>query len=645
MPAIPEFLLRKLYLPSSLKSTPEGFSFVIKNTFTPASIEGFQLAVDDQDIPLEAVTLRLEGQTEPTPAHWVSASTPFSLPVNVALAVSVAGHPAGTGRLRIRVHTHEAGLLDFTLQASGSSPAAAAAAAPRRFALRLPRFLQRPMQVEASVDADQVIGPIHPHAYGHFIEHLEDCIYGGIWNEDGSALRPDTLRLIRDLRPSVIRYPGGNFASGYHWEDGIGPRSQRPARFDPAWQSHESNQVGTDEFMEFCAQVGAEPFLVVNDGSGTPEEAARWVAYCNEPPTGEQGRRRAANGHPQPYNVRLWGVGNEVWGQWQVGHTSAEEYAERLNAFAAAMRAADPNIKIVAVGDKVLSDQANDPGRLWNETVLSRCADQMDYLSFHLYQPDQSGWQESYDPDALHHIVCAAPLDAEAIIQRIAAQIQRAAPRRKIQIAFDEWNLWLTPPPGASSMHKLNYNLRDALYVAGMLNVFQRQCKTLTLANLAQMVNVLPLIVTNERKSYATPLYYPFLMAQNMEKLALKVEMKKVPTYSTQALGNIAALSNVPYLDIAATRDEARSRLVLSFINRHPAKRAHINVNFEHFSSLKASKAWVLNAPNPSLVNSFDEPHAVRSREIELSKTRARGHIRLDLPPASLSVMLLTADE
>jgi alpha-L-arabinofuranosidase len=371
---------------------------------------------------------------------------------------------------------------------------------PARSPGSLPRYFNQPLRASMAIDAREVLGEINPFVYGQFIEHLEDCLYGGIWSPDGSQFNQPVIDLIQDLRPPVIRYPGGNFASGYHWEDGIGPRGARQARFDRAWNAPESNQVGTDEFMALCKLTGAAPFLVVNDGSGSPEEAARWVAYCNEPPAAPQGKRRAHNASRTPYGVRLWGVGNEVWGRWQIGHTGPEQYTERLLAFSRAMRQADPEIELVAVGDTIRSDEPQDPGRLWNQTVLRQAADQIDYLSFHLYQPDRDGWQEQYDLDELHHTVCAAPLDAERMIARLGAQIEQEAPGRAIKIAFDEWNIWLPPPEGASSMHKVEYTMRDGLYAASMLNAFHRQSKVLAIANLAQLVNILPLIYARRGK-------------------------------------------------------------------------------------------------------------------------------------------------
>ncbi|MCD4672286.1 MAG: hypothetical protein K8R77_06465, partial [Anaerolineaceae bacterium] len=464
-----------------------------------------------------------------------------------------------------------------------------------------------PIRATVRVDANEVIGEVHPEVYGHFIEHLERCVYGGIWTEDGSALRSDTLRLIQALKPSVVRYPGGNFASGYHWEDGIGPKDQRPRRFDQAWQSEESNQVGTDEFMTFCREVGAKPFLVVNDGSGTPEEAARWVAYCNQDASGEQGSRRAANGHPEPYGVHWWGVGNEVWGQWQIGATDAEAYTKRLREFVAAMRAVDPSIRIVAVGDKVMSGAPSDPGAKWNEAVLREAGDLIDDLSFHLYQPDRDGWQDEYDPEELHKTVTAAPLDAERIIQRIGRQIKALTPEREIGVAFDEWNLWLAPSDDAQSMHDTAYSRRDALYVAGMLHVFHRQCKLVSMANLAQMVNVLPLIKTNETSAFATAIYFPMQMYRQMEKIVIQSDVKG-PVFTSQRLGNIDEVVNAPYIDVTATRDASRKRVVLGVINRHPEKRVDLSVRLSGLDKLKPRRGWLLSSRDLMAVNSFEDP-------------------------------------
>ncbi|HWR65181.1 MAG TPA: alpha-L-arabinofuranosidase C-terminal domain-containing protein [Bellilinea sp.] len=507
---------------------------------------------------------------------------------------------------------------------------------PKRSLLDL---LKRPQRAILRLDTEKVIGEINPHIYGHFIEHLERCIYGGIWTENGDKLREDVLRLIQPLKPPVIRYPGGNFASAYHWEDGIGPKEQRPKRFDPAWKVEESNQVGTDEFMELCRRTGAQPYLCVNDATGTPEEAARWVAYCNEDAQGEQGQRRAANGHPEPYQVRLWGIGNEVWGDWQVGHTDAAGYVQRLRPIVEAMRAVDPTIKIVAVGDTLGAD-ADPDARRWNETVLREAGDLINYLSFHLYQPGHSGWQDVSDLQAQYFSICAAPLSAEQEIQRLAELIKLAAPGKGIKVALDEWNVWPAPSADTASTHRVSYTMRDALYIAGILNAFQRQSKNLTLANLAQMVNVLPLIVTNERQAYATPIYYPFEMYRHMEPVALEAALDS-PVYKSQVLGNIEALEKVPYIDVSATKSRSGSRVVLGIVNRHPTRRVDLSVRLYGFNEIRPKKGWLLRHSDPLAENSFANPENVKAKEVDLRQIGKKSRFTLDLPPCCVAVIAL----
>jgi len=556
---------------------------------------------------------------------------PFPLSVGVTIQVHAEGVQAKSGQIQITVDTREVGSLTFGIRSreAGRTSIKAGSARP-------PKWLNFPYKVDVKPLADEVIGEINPFVYGHFIEHLERCIYDGIWDKDGDHLREDTLSLIETLKPPIVRYPGGNFASGYHWEDGIGPKHLRPVRTDEAWKAEDTNQVGTDEYMEFCRRIGTEPFLVVNDGSGTPEEAARWVAYCNEDASGEQGARRAANGHPEPYKVKIWGIGNEVWGAWQIGHTSAEAYAERLVSFAKAMRAVDPEIFLVAVGDKVLTDEPDDPGKLWNEVVLQKAGSLINAISFHLYQPDQEGWREFYDPEELHRVVCAAPLAAEAIIERIADQINQICPDRSITIAFDEWNLWLPPPEGALSMHHVVYSMRDALYCAGMLNVFQRKCRVLSIANLAQMVNVLPLIVTDADRSYATPMYFPFIMYHEMEKYSLKV-IHSGKFFDSSELGNIESLRDVPWCDVSATTNEDKSRVVLGIINRHPYRHANLHLDLKSFTRVKPDKALLLYHPDPMSVNTFDQPETVKIKQVQLPD-RPSARFSLDVPPCSVAI-------
>ncbi len=638
MPAVPEFLLRNLFVKNSLKTDQDGFSFQLLNSLSPATVLWFSLDVDGQTVPAEKLSVQL-GEEPPMTTDQISAENPYAMVLGKLVTVRANGTQYGNGDLRLTIHTREAGSIVFSVNSKQASPSAQAASRASSSPFNLASRFQRPIKTDVLIRYNDVIGEINPYIYGQFIEHLEDCIYNGIWTADGSALRQDTLDLIKKLNPPLIRYPGGNFVSGYHWEDGIGPKDQRPVRFDDAWKAVESNQVGTDEFMELCRQTGADPFMVVNCGNGTADEAARWVAYCNDPADTEQGRRRAENGHPEPYDIKLWGVGNEIWGSWQIGHTDAPTYNARLREFAQAMRAVDPTIQLVAVGHAVFSDSPDDTGRQWNETVLRGAGDVFDYLSFHLYQPDRDGWQDEYDQATLYKTVTAAPLDAERIIQRIHEQIEALQPDRKIGIAFDEWNVWLPAPQGAPSMHKVEFTLRDALYVTGMLNVFQRQCNALQIANLAQLVNVLPLIYTNQNTAFATALYYPFLLYKEMQNLALNCTVRG-KFFDSEALGNIGAVQDVPYVELSATRNEDGSKLVISILNRHPSLRTHVNIDLKDYPKMMLSEGWLLNKDDFLASNSFETPENVKSRQISLPDKRGT-RFRLDLPPLSVSILTL----
>ena len=310
-----------------------------------------------------------------------------------------------------------------------------------------------------------------------------------------------------------------------------------------------------------------------------------------------------------------------------------------MRLFVDAMRAVDKNLRIVAVGDKVLSDAPDDPGRRWNQVVLQQAGDLINDISFHLYQPDRGGWLERYDLDALHHTICAAPLDVEAIIRRIDEQIALYSPGRKIGVAFDEWNQWISPPPEASSMHQLVYTLRDGLYAAGMFHAFHRQCNALSMANLAQLVNVLPAIVTDDRRAYPTPLYHAFWLYQHMQPLALRSQVT-VQTFDSPALGNIAAHQAVPYLDATATHSRDETRLVLGLINRHPQRRMRAQVALRGTAGYQSRAAWRLSGSHALAFNSFEQPDAVRV--IPIDPPEAHGNaLSVLLPPASVSVIVL----
>jgi len=608
--SIPEFILKKLVVPGSFKTYPKGFSFAILNTFAAATVTQFHIYVADQQVPDDLVTLSPVDRPPLTCAE-IQPERPIILAVGNEVQVSVNNFPV-VGAVRIIAVTKEVGELEFSLS---DGPSRKKSDTLKRSPLL---FLQKPRNARFYIDFDQVDEKASPFIFGQFIEHLEKCVYDGVWTADGSRLREDTLDLIRQLNPPLIRYPGGNFASGYHWEDGIGPKDQRPLRHDAAWQSEESNQVGTDEFLSFCELIKTEPCLVVNDGSGTPEEAARWVAYCNSPVDTEQGARRAKNGHPQPYNVKYWGLGNEVWGPWQIGTVSADEYVNRALLFIKAMREVDPEIKLVAVGNNPLTDSPDDPATAWNKTVLENLGPYIDYLSWHIYQPEKSGWKESYDALELFHAVCAASIDMEQIIDRVEHQIQQYTGGRQILQAVDEWNLWLPPREKNVSMHHVTYTMRDALYISSVLITFLNHSHTVGMANLAQLVNVLPLIQTNENYSIATSIFYPFILFSQMQNNIAHSTIES-ERFNTQTIDlNMTAHSDVPYLDAIATCSDDKQKVSVILVNRYPNQKMKVSIVIKSLSGLKPVQALQIHSGSPEAFNTFQKPDNVRISDAKL---------------------------
>jgi alpha-N-arabinofuranosidase len=272
------------------------------------------------------------------------------------------------------------------------------------------------------LDLDRRVGKLDRRVFGGFIEHLGRCIYGGVFDEgsslsDDRGYRRDVLQAAKDLRIPILRWPGGNFVSGYHWTDGIGPREERPRKTELAWLSEESNRFGTDEFIEYCRLLGAEPYICVNMGTGTMEEAQAWVEYCNGTGDTYWANLRRENGHEEPYNVKYWGLGNEMYGEWQIGALSAEDYVRKAREFAKVMRWTDPSIELVGCGLSGLTD--------WDRVVIEGLAPFVDYHSVHIYTGSDDYWSNVLAP----HQADRALRTTRAMIERALRRVERVVPR------------------------------------------------------------------------------------------------------------------------------------------------------------------------------------------------------------------------
>jgi len=440
---------------------------------------------------------------------------------------------------------------------------------------------------------------------------------GKLWVESVSVmsddirdgLRPDVVGLAKALRPATLRWPGGCFADGYHWEDGLRDRDKRPWRWDPAWKNLEANDFGTDEFILFCRAIGAQPFITANFGTDTPEDAAAWVDYCNGTKKSEQVIVRSQMGHPEPYQVKYWGVGNESYGDWEIGSCGARQYAERFLQYREAMLKADPTIKLVAVG----ADPMHYPD--WNKEVLEVIQDRCDYLSLHRYCPGAAPGTD--DQERIYHAVVAAPLSVEYLLRQMRTTVDALVFDNKIGIAFDEWNVWLSANRETKWFE--NYTMRDAIYAAGIFHALHRQAASVTMANLAQLVNVLPAIVTDKTRAYATPIYYACLLyANHCAPITVGTDVSS-DTFHAEAVGNEPELQMpVPYVDVSSTLTPDYRTVHTAVINRHPTEDCRARISLRGCFPRGQGQAVMLSAPDAMAANTFDDPERVRLTEFPL---------------------------
>lgn len=485
---------------------------------------------------------------------------------------------------------------------------------------------QLPGIARIKIDRDRAIGAIDPKIYGNFIEHLGRCIYGGIY-EPGSLLadedgfRKDVIEATRKLKVTILRWPGGNFASGYHWEDGIGPREARPRRIDLAWGAIEPNLVGTDEFIKFCRKVGAEPYICVNLGTGTWEEARNWVEYCNRESGTDYADRRQKNGSKDPHGVIYWALGNEMDGSWQMGHRNAEDYGKFALEAAKLMKWVDPKIKLVACGSSYFGADWID----WNRTVLSYLKDHADYIALHTYLGNR---------DNNYYAFLARTKEVEARIQVTKGLIREAMlkSRRKepISIAFDEWNVWYRA--GVQERLEETYNLEDALVVALFLNTFVRNADIVKIANMAQLVNVIAPIRTEEKGVWLQTIFYPlYLYANHCFGVSLDVFVD-CETYDA------GTYQGIPYLDVSAAYNEEKKLLILNVVNRHKDRDIEAEVISQEGEFSGKGVVEEVNGPDIKAENSLAEERVkITTKELAVSGSRFRHRF----PAHSLTMMRL----
>ena len=494
------------------------------------------------------------------------------------------------------------------------------------------------------IDTDRTIGEVSGLIYGNFVEHLGRCVYGGIYdpgsplaNEHG--LRTDVIQAVRDLHVPIIRYPGGNFVSNYHWLDGVGPANQRVPRMELAWSRLETNSFGTNEFVEFSREVGAEPYFSVNMGTGTIEEAQRWVEYCNIKEGPYYAELRKEHGYPEPLNVQYWSLGNEMDGSWQMGHLNAIDYSKKAKEAAKLMRLTSPDIKLVAAGSSNYRPDADPDG--WNMTILDEMKDVVDYIALHIYvgNPDDNYYKFLSTP-----LLCEQrTLIVKGMIDRVMQDANRRG-RDPIYIAWDEYNVWYRARSGGSLKGtralEEHYNLEDALVIAGFLNVFIRNADVVKMANMAQLVNVIAPIFTNENDLFRQTIYYPLqLYAANAHGTSLDVFVDCDTYNPEESAGEIAEWGtrhgDVPYLDVSATYDDGL--LVLSVVNRNKDEAITTDVICQAGKFSGPFEVYEVNGPDIKSMNDFGKEMVKTVKKPDLKTGGSK--IVYSFPPHSLTML------
>ncbi len=479
------------------------------------------------------------------------------------------------------------------------------------------------------VDPTRRLAKLNRNLFGSFLEHLGRAIYGGIYDPgskfaDSNGFRRDVLEEVRQLGVPIVRYPGGNFVSGYNWLDGVGPKQNRPRALDKAWNSIESNQFGTNEFIAWCRAVGAEPLLAVNLGTGTAESAAALVEYCNV----ESGTRwsdlRRQHGVAAPHNVRYWCLGNEMDGPWQIGHIPAVEYGRKAADAARQMRKVDRSIQLIACG----SSNPFMPTYLeWDRQVLEECYDQVDAISLHRY------FNNSRETGGDSAKFLALNLAMERQIEEIAdvCDIVRGVKRadKRLWLSFDEWNVWYRKRDGdghrqqAPPLLEEVYNLEDALLVGGIVNSLLRHADRVQVACLAQLVNVIAPLMTNSERVLRQPIYYPYSWALQYARGEVLNLLVESPSYAVPGMGQ------VPYLDIAGTINPESGTFSLFILNRDLSKGRDLEVVWRERPPTRVLASEVLTGEDLKAFNSFEEPRRVIPHRLDLSKFSASTRLQV----------------
>ncbi|GKQ40361.1 alpha-N-arabinofuranosidase [Streptomyces sp. A012304] len=497
-----------------------------------------------------------------------------------------------------------------------------------------------------TLDPAFTVGEVNPRLFGSFVEHLGRCVYTGVYEPDhptadAEGLRTDVLDLVRELGVTTIRYPGGNFVSGYKWEDSVGPAEERPRRLDLAWRSTESNRFGLSEYIAFLRKIGpqAEPMMALNLGTRGVAEALELQEYANHPSGTALSDLRAAHGDKDPFGIRLWCLGNEMDGPWQTGHKTAEEYGRVAAETARAMRQIDPGVELVACGS---SSQSMPTFAEWEATVLQETYDLVDYVSLHAYYEPHDGDVDSF---------LASAVDMESFIENVVATCDHVGARlkskKKINLSFDEWNVWYISKwmehartadpadwPEAPRLLEDNYSVLDAVVFGSLLIALLRHADRVTVACLAQLVNVIaPILTEPGGPAWRQTTFFPFSQASRYgrgEVLDVRVDS---PTYETKKYGE------TDLLHATAVRAEDGTVTVFA-VNRGRTEALPLEVALNGLGVTRLVEHSVLADADPDARNTLTDPERVAPHAAEGTSV-TEGRLTATLEPLSWNVIRL----
>ncbi|MBE7487447.1 MAG: alpha-N-arabinofuranosidase [Candidatus Omnitrophica bacterium] len=476
------------------------------------------------------------------------------------------------------------------------------------------------------------------YLYSHFAEHLGRCIYEGIWVgdhpriENDGGIRCDTIEALKKLELPALRWPGGCFADNYHWMDGIGPREKRPRRHNLWWNQPESNEFGTDEFLRFCRLIGTEPYICLNVGSGTVEEACAWVEYCNSSQNTSTVALRKANGHPEPHKVMFWGVGNENWGCG--GNMRPEYYADLYRRYTAYLRGiAGPEAKLIACGSH--------PGLPdWDERFLANLRDgnmlhSVDYIALHSYL----GWGKSdvnFSDEDFLNLIASIDITGQCLRRAIGLVQAAGTPEKKIGVILDEWGTWWKEATVPSGLYQQN-TLQDALFAAVNFHLFHELGEWLFMTNMAQTINVLQaLILTRGPELLLTPTWHVYEMYKpHREGFLIKLAQ-------TSPNLRFFETKEIPALSSSATVSSDGRRMFLSVVNIDPKQPCSLAVSFDDLHEWRVTRCRSLSGGSLKDHNTFESPGTLEPKDLPLPEKAASPQFQLS--PASMTTILFERD-